>query len=101
MLQFLRLDYYSSEMLLLLLLSVSIGGFVVGYITDAVMGGLGFGPFGNGLLAVLGAMIGVYVRNHFFARMEVGDVFITALFAAMTATLLLLLLGFIKNKVQD
>jgi uncharacterized membrane protein YeaQ/YmgE (transglycosylase-associated protein family) len=101
MLQLLRLDHYSSEILLFLLLAVLIGGFVVGFVTDSVMGDRGFGPFGNGTLAVLGAVVGIYIRNTFFGRMDPGDLLVTGIFASATATLLLLLLGVAKHWVQD
>lgn len=101
MLQILRLDQYSSEMLLFIFLGILIGGFVVGFITDAVMGDRGFGPIGNGMLTMLGAIVGIYIRNTFFGRMDPGDLIVTGIFAAATATLLLLLLGVAKHWVQD
>ncbi len=101
MLQVLRLEQYSSEVLLFILLAVLIGGFVIGFVTDTVMGDRGFGPVGNGMLAMLGAVVGIYIRNTFFGRMDPGDLLVTGIFAAATATLLLLLLGVAKHWVQD
>ena len=101
MLQLFAFGQYSSEMLLFMFLGVLIGGFVIGFVTDAVMGERGFGPIGNGMLAVMGAIVGIHIRNTFFGRMDPGDVLITGVFAAATATLLLLLLGVAKHWVQD
>jgi len=101
MLQLLRLEHYTSELLLIILFAVLIGGFVIGFVTDAVMGDRGFGPWGNGMLAMLGAIVGIYIRNTFFGRMDPGDLIVTGVFAAATATLLLLLLGVAKHWVQD
>lgn len=101
MIAYLGLGEYSGSLLLLLALGVCIAGMVTGYITDAVMGDRGFGPFGNGMLTVLGAAVGLYVRHTFFGRMSPGDVATTAIFAAAAATLLLLVLGVAKHWVQD
>ena len=101
MLQLLRLEHYPTEVLLYALLALLIVGFIVGYITDSVMGDSGFGPFGNGTLAIFGAFVGIYIRNNFFGRMDPGDIFVTGFFAAVAATLMLLLLGVAKHWVQD
>lgn len=101
MLQFLRLDHYSNETLLFLLFAVSIGGVVIGLVTDFVMRDRGFGPIGNGALAVLGIGVGIHIRNSFFGSMSPGDLALTGVFAAAAATLLLLILGVAKHWVQD
>jgi Na+/melibiose symporter-like transporter len=101
MLQALNLSQYSSETLLFIFLAVGIGGFAVGYVTDVVMGDRGFGPFGNGFLAVFGAIIGIYIRNTFFGKMDPGDLFVTGIFAGAMATLMLLLVGVAKRFVQN
>ena len=100
MLKSLSLDHYSGDTLFMILLLACIGGTVVGYITDSVMGDRGFGPIGNGLLTVLGVVAGIYVRNTFFGRMEPGDLALTGIFAAIAATLLLLCLGVAKSLFQ-
>lgn len=101
MLQYLHLSHYSTETLLLMALVIAGAGFVVGYITDVVMRDRGFGPVGNGLLAVLGAFTGIFIRNAYFGRMDPGDLFTTGFFAVVAATLLLLILGVAKHFVQD
>ena len=100
MIRTLGLQDYPSDALLFLLGCACLLGFVVGYITDSVMGDRGFGAFGNGMLAVFGAFVGVYIRNTFFVRMHPGDIVWTGLFAAAAATLLLLMLGVVKSWVQ-
>lgn len=101
MFQILRIDQYSSETLIFIALAILIGGFVIGFITDAVMGERGFGPVGNGMLAMLGAVVGIYIRNTYFGRMDPGDIVVTGVFAAAAATLLLLIFGVAKHWVQD
>ena len=101
MLQFLKLDHYSSDVLTLIFFGTVIAGVVIGYLTDAVMGERGFGPVGNGALAVLGGLVGIFIRNAYFGRMNPGDLWLTSIFAVSAATLLLLLLGVVKHWVQD
>ena len=101
MLELLRLDQYDSDVLTLMMFFVISGGAVVGYITDAVMADRGFGPVGNALLIILGCLLGIYVRNAHFGLMKPGDIITTAIFAAASATLLLMLLGIAKFWVRD
>jgi hypothetical protein len=101
MAEFLKLDQYPADVLWILTFLIIGGGTVVGYITDAVMGNRGFGPIGNGVLVIMGALIGVHVRNAYFGLTSPGDIAITAIFAAAAATLLLMLLGVAKHWVQD
>lgn len=101
MLELLRIQYISSDTLMLLALCIIGIGAVIGYITDSVMGERGFGPIGNGMLVILGAFVGIYIRHAFFRDMDPGDVAITGIFAAASATLLLMLLGLVKHWVQD
>lgn len=101
MFELLGLQEYAGDSIILLLLGVVVIGAAIGYITDIVMGDRGFGPLGNGLLTILGAAVGLYVRHSFFGTMQPGDAALTAVFAAASATLLLLLLGVVKHWVQD
>lgn len=96
MLELLKLHQYDSDVLTLLMFFVIIGSAAVGYVTDSVMGDRGFGPLGNASLIILGVFVGVYIRNAFFGLMKPGDIVTTAMFAAATATLLLMLLGVAK-----
>ena len=101
MLQALRLDQYTSDTLMLIILGIVLVGVAIGYVTDFVMKDRGFGAIGNGALVILGIGAGVYIRNVFFGTMSPGDFTLTGIFAAATATLLLLLLGVAKHWVQD
>ncbi len=100
MLQFLKLDQYSNDTLIFLFFVTAIMGAVIGYVTDFVMKERGFGAIGNGALAVLGIAVGIYIRNAYFDTMSPGDLALTGVFAAATATLLLLVLGVAKHWVQ-
>lgn len=101
MLALLQLDKYPSDALMMIVFAILIAGAIVGYVTDTVMGNRGFGPFGNGMLVIFGAFIGIYLRNAYFGLMEPGDIAVTGIFAAASATLLLMLLGLAKHWIQE
>ncbi|MBV1701195.1 MAG: hypothetical protein KGQ46_05175 [Hyphomicrobiales bacterium] len=98
---FFSVDYYDNTELLFMLLTFSICGIVFGTVTDAVMQDRGFGAIGNGFLAMFGAFIGVYTREHYFGRMLTGDLMVTIISAASAATAILLILGVIKHWAID
>ena len=97
MLQTLRIEQLSTDALILLTLLAIVAGAVIGYLTDVVMKDRGFGPFGNGLLAILGAAVGLHVRLTIFGTLKPGDIALTCIFATATATLMLLIFGVIKS----
>jgi uncharacterized membrane protein YeaQ/YmgE (transglycosylase-associated protein family) len=99
-LQILGLDNFDSVFLLIVAIAVLIGGAVIGYLTDMIMGERGFGPFGNALLAILGAVLGVYARHTYFYRLYGDEIVITAVMAELFATMLLLCLGIAKRWTQ-
>lgn len=101
MLHYFALDHYSTESLLIMLMTLVIGGCFVGYITDYLLEKRGFGPFGNGFLAILGCFSGVYARNAFVGHIFGNELIITELVAASGATAMLLILGSIKHWMSD
>ena len=101
MFQFAAFSDYPSYLLIWVAAALIVGGAIVGHLTDAVMGEHGFGVFGNAVLAILGAFVGIYVRTTFFGRLYGEDLMATGFVAAAAATILLLLLGFAKHLIQD
>lgn len=101
MLNIIDFDLYSIDFLALIALGVIIPGLIVGYITDTLMHDLGFGPYGNGFLAILGAGTGIYTRYTFFGWLQGQEILIITIFTTATATFMLLLLGLAKHWVQD
>jgi uncharacterized membrane protein YeaQ/YmgE (transglycosylase-associated protein family) len=97
MLHALGLENFDSVFLMAVCIAILVGGAVVGYLTDVIMGERGFGPFGNGALAIMGALLGVYARNAYFYRLQGDEMLITAIAAEICATGLLLSLGFAKR----
>lgn len=97
MLEILALEQYSDETLMLLLITVVVGGGFIGFITDIVMGRRGFGPVGNGLLAILGCFFGIYARNSYVGHVFGNELAVTGGMAAATATAFLLIFGRMKH----
>ena len=101
MLEFLEMDQYTNETLMLIVVTIAIGGAFIGIITDIVMQNRGFGPFGNGLIVILGCYIGIHTRNHFAGFMHSDEILTTGGLAATAATTSLLIFGIIKSWVMD
>jgi hypothetical protein len=100
MLHILGLEDFDSVFLIAIGIAILVGGAVVGYLTDMIMGDRGFGPFGNGGLAIIGGFLGVYARNAYFYRLHGDEMLITAIAAEICATGLLLGFGFAKRWAQ-
>jgi len=82
-----------------LILMVIIGGATIGFAVDVIMKDLGLGPAANGVLALSGAFLGVYLRYRVFSPFRVDDTSMTIGFAIGSAILLLLGLAVAKSKV--
>jgi uncharacterized membrane protein YeaQ/YmgE (transglycosylase-associated protein family) len=96
----LGLENFDSVFLLIVAIAALIGGAVIGYVTDIIMGDRGFGAFGNAILAIFGAALGVYFRHVYFYRLYGDEIVITAVMAEIFATALLLCLGLVKRLTQ-
>jgi uncharacterized membrane protein YeaQ/YmgE (transglycosylase-associated protein family) len=101
MMKMLGLAHLPSDYFALLMFVILLSGMMMGWLTDAIMGDRGFGPFGNGFLIILGCFVGIYVRNAYFGNIQHDQITLTGIFAASSATLLLLILGVVKHWVQD
>jgi hypothetical protein len=99
MLQLLNPSHYSLAALAVIGFCVICGGSVAGYVTDMIMGKRGFGFFGNAFLVILGCGTGIYTRHVLFGWWQGEETLIVAIFAASTATLILLLFGLVKARV--
>jgi uncharacterized membrane protein YeaQ/YmgE (transglycosylase-associated protein family) len=84
-------EYYT-----LLLVAVIIS-LVVGYVTDMIMGRLGWGVFGNSFICMLGIVVGLYGYNRFYGRMSSPDITIVSAFAIASVILHLVSLTIIKR----
>ena len=82
-----------------LVLIVIIATLATGFVTDVITQGSGFGPFLNGILALIGVCGGIYLRYRLFAPYRADDVVLTIGMAIATALVLLFALVLAKNRV--
>jgi uncharacterized membrane protein YeaQ/YmgE (transglycosylase-associated protein family) len=82
-----------------LILMVMIGAATIGFVVDVIMKDLGLGPAANGVLALSGACLGIYLRYRLLSPFRVDDVSMTIGCAIGAAFLLLLGLAVAKSKV--
>ena len=101
MLHLFALDRYSFEELMFLIAAVCSGGYVIGYLTDLILTRRGFGPAGNGCLAIVGCMAGIYARNTYLGHAYGNDLMFTGIVGAASATAMLLTLGVVKHWLAD
>jgi hypothetical protein len=64
-----------------------------GFIVHAIMKEAGFGPLANGVIALVAALGGCWIRYRFLAHAPGNDMAITALFAMGTPLLVLYTMG--------
>ena len=98
-LELLKLDLYSSEELFGLAVMAGVFGYAIGVVVDSIMARHGFGPFGNGFLAVLGCYVGIFARNAYISHAYGNDLAITGAMSASCATLMLMLFCMAKRRL--
>ncbi|WP_158816378.1 hypothetical protein [Methylocapsa sp. S129] len=83
-----------------LILIVIIAVLATGFVLDVIARGSGFGPFLNGVLALIGVCAGIYLRYRLFAPFRADDLVLTIGFAIGTAFVLFFALGFAKSRLS-
>lgn len=80
-------------------LAVFVGFFLIGFLLDYLMGRQGFGPYANSVLALIGALAGIYVRYNYFLPYVRYEPYLsfTLLFAA--PVFLILIVSFMRTRV--
>jgi len=68
-----------------------------GFLADSAMGQFGLGPVINGVLALLGAFCGLYLRYAYIHAPADLDISLTLGFAALTPAVMLLAVGLIRG----
>jgi hypothetical protein len=91
------LEYLSTFERVFLVLIVIIGCMTTGFVIDAIMKNLGLGPIYNGVLALIGICIGIYVRYRFFAY-RADDPILEIGFAIGVPVVLFLVLALAKTR---
>ena len=78
---------------------VFIACFLAGFIMHAILRDSGLGPALNGVLALIGACAGIYLRYRLLAPNSGDDLILTIGFALGTALMLFLTLALIKARM--
>ncbi len=94
-----ELEKLSSGELSFIFLMVVVGCLTTGFVLDVIMKDLGLGPAPNGVVALIGAGMGVYLRYRLFAPYRADDAVMTVGFAMACAFLLLIALAVAKSGV--
>lgn len=93
-----ELQQMSSLELLLLTLFLLVGFFIAGFVLDAILQKDGFGPYWNGLVAILGVALGLSIRSRFFASISPYDPAFTMAIVLGTLVAMLMLLSALRNR---
>jgi uncharacterized membrane protein YeaQ/YmgE (transglycosylase-associated protein family) len=82
-----------------LILIVIITTLVMGFVTHVITQSFGFGPFLNGILGLIGACCGIYLRYRLFAFYRADDATLTSVMAIAGAFILLFALVLAKSRI--
>jgi uncharacterized membrane protein YeaQ/YmgE (transglycosylase-associated protein family) len=82
-------------------LALFIGVIIAGFFLDMLMQRQGFGPFLNGVFALLGAFVGLYLRYNFFmhAPWFGYEPYVTSGLIFGSIAILMLILAFVRNRL--
>ncbi len=87
------------EALLMILVMLVICGIVTGWITDVIMGQMGFGVIGNTILTIMGAVVGMTAWNAYIGPLRIYDASISIGIASASSVVILLLFATFKRAV--
>jgi hypothetical protein len=93
------LEKQSSGELSFVFLMVVVSCLTMGFVLDLIMKDLGLGPAPNGVLALIGVCLGIYLRYRLLAPYRADDAVMTVGFAMACAFLLLIALAVTKSGV--
>ncbi len=72
---------------------------LIGFLLDYIMGGQGFGPFGNSALALIGAFAGLYARYNFFLGYVRYEPYLSLTLLLSAPVVLIVMLSFLRTRV--
>lgn len=94
----LGIDTSSPGGLINLAIVAAIGCLIIGFLADCILSSTGFGVFGNGVVAVTGMYLTIWLIDHEVARYYVVNPSGALIFAASSGALFLVLLSVIKRR---
>ena len=90
-------DGYSGDALALLGFFAALGAIVAGLIADRVMRERGFGIIGNGVLILMGVVVGLVISHSHFGVIRGAEPNRILIMAAASSTIVLVLCGTLKS----
>lgn len=81
-----------------LILFVIVACMAAGFLLDAVMKNLGFGPFANAVIALIGVFAGIYLRYRLIGARFGDDAFLTLGFGLGFAVLVFLAIALVRSR---
>ena len=94
-----ELQQMTSLELLFLTLFLLVAFFIAGFVLDALLQKDGFGPYWNGLVAMLGVALGLSIRARFFASISAYDPVFTMAIVLGTLVAMLMFLSALRNRL--
>lgn len=94
------LEDFSTMDYVFLAVGVIVACLAIGFIIDLIMRDSGLGPAANGVLAMIGVCVGIYLRYRLFAPYRADDVYLTSGLAIGAAFVLLFMLGLAKSRLS-
>lgn len=98
LLAILGIDSSSPGGLINLAIVAAMGCIVIGFFADCILSGIGFGILGNGVIAVTGMYLTVWLIDHQIARYYTISASGAVICAASTGALLLVGLSMVKRR---
>jgi hypothetical protein len=95
---FLGLQNLSMSEQAFLVLVLILAFFIAGYVVDGLMERRGFGPYGDGAVALAGLFMGLLVRGTYFPGISPYDPVLTYAVTFVTMLALLFTLVVLRNK---
>ena len=94
------INRHDANELTVLAFYLTVGGTSVGWVIDAVMRDRGFGVVGNGMLVLLGAVIGAIVAQMYAPVMSLSETNRILIYSASTSALVLVICAFLKGRLS-
>lgn len=98
-LTFLGLPYMGTMTLLVVMGLAFCAAVVFGWIADTIMAQNSFGIAINGIILIVGAVIGLLILKHLSVQIKVDSTILYMMFAGVTAVVLLLIMTLLRRYI--
>ncbi len=97
---FLGLDQLPSDTLTGVLILLVLAAAAVGFLTDVILGALGFGIVGNGCLIFVGSLAGLAIWRHVMGALTQRDMLSISVTVGLSAIGLLILILLVRKALS-